>query len=228
MSSSSFRHSFGGMGYRSKQNFTDNNLFSGDSNSRPYFAMDPPELNNSKLDFLEKQTSSKEKSYKLLFQSSIVLNLLTIAFTVAIVFIWFYWLTKISSDSLRCGNLKRTMIWGIVVYFIGILSQILGIIAGWVKSAFGLLIYQAILVIIFVLRIGLDIETTNNSIQYLEGCASTKASVSLNYYIYASILYCILVMVLFTCNVNLVSALRYTRKAMRVQQEFLLKNERFV
>lgn len=228
MSSSSFRHSFGGMGYRSKRDFTDNNLFSENSNSRPYFAMDPPELNNSKVDFLEKQTCSKEKSYKSLFHASIALNLITIAFTVAIIGVWFYWLTKINSDSFRCGNLKRTIIWGIVVYLVGILSQILGMIVGWIRSAFGLLIYQAIIVILFVLRIGLDIETTNNSIQFLEGCTSTKATVSLNYYIYASILYCISLMVLFTCNLNLVSALRNIRKAMRVQQEFLIKNERFV
>jgi len=196
--------------------------------SRPFPPNDFQDLNNSKIDFLEKQTMDKSHTYTSFTKISLFLNLFAMAFSLFLVIVWFWWLSKINSDHLRCADLKKMIIWAIVTYIVGFFTQILGIVAGYMRLAAGFLTYQVVLVILFFLRIAVDIKTINNSIEYLEGCAQTKADTSLHYYIYGTIGYCILVMVLFTCNLNLMYSLRKMNKAQRIQEEYFMGGEKMV
>jgi len=231
MSSSSLRgQSFGGFGYRNKKDLHDlHNMFSVDSSSRPLAPNDQQEIfNDSKLEFLDKQTSSLENSYKNYLTISVILNVFTILCTIGLAGVWFYWLSQFNSDNFVCYELKSYIIWVIVIYMIGIFSQVFGIISGWARLASGFLINQAMLVIITVLRIVLDIETLNGANEYLDGCTQVTAGSSFQYYIYATVCYCILLAVLFSCNLMLMHSLRKVNKAKRLQFEYITKNERYV
>ena len=226
MSSRSIRgHSFG-MSYRSRKDITDgNNLFSMDSNRALH--LESPDMNNSKLDFLDKQTYGKEQSYKFWLGICNIANIFMALSTMLIVVVWFYWLENLNSDDMRCVELKTSIMWVVVVYIIGIFSQILGFIAGYTQSSIGYLLYEMILLMLFTLRLILDIPTTNLALQFLEGCTRTRASVDLAYYIFGTIFYCIMTMILFTCNLNMLISIRKVRKAQRVQHEYLLKSEKY-
>jgi len=214
----------GASGYRIKKDHTELQHLYSDTSSHLLPHNDHPELfEDSKLDFLEKQTKSTEQSYKSYLTASIAINVFTILCTITFSGIWFYWLSKFSSDSLICYNLKTHIIWAIVIYMIGIFSHIFGIIVGWARLSTGFFVYQGVLALLMIFRIGMDIQTLNGATQYLDGCTEKNTGVSFHYYIYATIGYCILIAVLFTCNISLIYALRKAEKAKKIKQEYITK-----
>lgn len=183
----------------------------------------PQELNSSKIEFLEKQSSDYERSYKIWLIVSTLVNILMIAFTIFVIVVWFNWLLKITDTDIKCVNLKSSIIWVIVVYIVGMFSQVLGLVSGCVKSVIAFLVYELFLVGIFVMRIILDLPTLNNAVNYLEGCAHTDSDPSLNDYIYATIVYCIAVISLFALNVWMIYLIRKLRQAQSAQTTYMEK-----
>lgn len=194
--------------------------------SKPFYQTEAQDLNSSKIEFLENQTQTEQDSFKAWKIISLVINTLTIAFSIYMIVVWFSWLNNISRADIQCTNLKSQLIWVIVVYVIGIFCQVLGIISGFLKSIVGFLVYELLLIGMVVVRIVLDIPTINSATSSLQGCASTLSSIPLNDYIYATIIYCILGMVLFSCNINIIRILKRVKKTQKIQTEFV-KNEKF-
>ena len=226
MSSISNRGQSIGIGYKSRRDFTDtNNLFSIDSNRMPH--AEPQDMDNSKLDFLDKQTFVKEESYKFWLVLCNIVNLFLMICTILIVIVWFHWLSKLNKDEMKCVDLKNYIIWVVVVYIVGIFSQIIGVVAGYTKSAIGYFTFEIVLIVLFILRLNLDIPTINYALQYLQGCTETKASIDLAYYVFGTIFYCIMIMVLFTCNLNMLISLGKVKKAQRVRQDYFIRNEKY-
>ena len=170
-------------GHRSRRDFVENNnVFSFDSHRA--LLTDPQEIDNSKLDFFDKQTFTKEHSYQFWLGICNIANIFLMICTVLIIVVWVYWLSKLNSNDIVCIDLKNLIIWVVVVYIVGIFSQILGLIAGYVRSSIGYLVCNIVLLTMFGLRLTLDIPTINNAVVYLEGCTQTKASTDLTYYVY--------------------------------------------
>lgn len=146
--------------------------------------------------------------------------------SVVLMILWFQWIFKISSPSLVCAKLKHRIIWISINYLLGLLLQTIGVASAYRKSIKGFIVYDILSLINAFAGVFLGVKAINKADDTLEGCISEEFDsdyAGVHYYIYLTMMYCTVILMLIAATILMMHYLRKKNKAQAKYQEYLLK-----
>ncbi len=216
----------GGSFYGYRHNSRTNRFPSEDSQTRNLNTTGHRDLCNSEIEFLDSQKSDIEKSYKTWMNGYLILMITASVSSVILMILWFQWIFKISSPSFVCAKLKHKVIWISLNYLLGLLFQTIGVASAYRKSIKGFIVYDILSLISAFYGVFLGVKTINKADDTLEGCISEEFEsdyAGVHYYIYLTMMYCTVILMLVAVTIIMMHYLRKNNKAQAKYQEYLVK-----